>query len=203
MTKTQKQLQSEQTRQQIVDSAARLFARQGYHGTSMAELAAATGLTKGAFYHHFGSKEALFFAVVQSVQEKWERAVGQQVAEVENALDQLALLLENHAKLLRREPILCLVITGLSAEMEDSNPGFVAALHGVYMALISFVEGIIQKGQGARQVRTDVDAQLMALNIVGLLRGVSCFGVLSEMGLDCETVINAVKPVLLDGLRPR
>ena len=46
-----------------------------------------------------------------------------------------------------------------------------------------------------------MDAQLVALNIVGLLRGVSCFGLLSDMGLDCETVINAVKPLLLDGLR--
>jgi hypothetical protein len=32
---------------------------------------------------------------------------------------------------------------------------------------------------------------------------VSCFGVLKDMGLDSEIVINAVKPVLLDGLRPR
>jgi hypothetical protein len=32
---------------------------------------------------------------------------------------------------------------------------------------------------------------------------VSCFGMVGEMGLDCEVVINTFKPVLLDGLRPR
>jgi hypothetical protein len=42
----------------------------------------------------------------------------------------------------------------------------------------------------------------MAINMVGLLRGVSCFGVLDEMGLDCIAVINALKPVLIEGLRP-
>jgi AcrR family transcriptional regulator len=203
MAKTQKQLQSEQTRQQIIDTAAQLFASKGFHGTSMSDLASATGLTKGAFYHHFESKDALFFAVVQSVREKWQDAVGQQVAQAENALDQLAILLNSHAQLLRQEPILCLVITGLTAEMEETNPDFITALHGVYAALIAFIEEILRRGQASGHVRDDVDARLLALNVVGLLRGVSCFGVLKDMGLDSEIVINAVKPVLLDGLRPR
>ncbi len=203
MLKTQKQLQSEQTRRQIIDAAAQLFASKGFYGTSMSDLASATALTKGAFYHHFESKDALFFAVVQSVQEKWENAVGRQVFQVENALDQLAILLDSHAQLLRREPTLCLVMTGLSAEMEETNPSFLAALHGVYGALIAFIERIIENGQARQQVRGDVDARLTALNLVGLLRGVSCFGMLGEMGLDCATVINAFKPVIVDGLRPR
>jgi len=203
MTKTQKQLQSEQTRQQIIDAAAELFTSKGFYGTSMSELASATGLTKGAFYHHFDTKDALFYAVVQSVQEKWQRAVGQEVSQTTNALDQLSALLTSHARLLRQEPTLCLVITGLTVEMEDNNDSFIAALHGVYLALIGFVEQIIVDGQAKQQIRNDVNAQMIALNIVGLLRGVSCFGVLAGMGLDCEVVIHAVKPVLLDGLRPK
>ena len=169
----------------------------------MSDLASATGLTKGAFYHHFESKDALFFAVVETVREKWETAVGREVLQAQNALDQIAVLLNTHAQLLRREPTLCLVMTGLTAEMEATNPGFLAALQSVYSALIQFIEEIIHQGQAHQQVRADVDAQLVALNIVGLLRGVSCFGLLGEMGLDCATVIDAFKPVVLDGLRPR
>jgi AcrR family transcriptional regulator len=203
MTMTQKQLQSEQTRRQIIDTAARLFAGKGFHGTSMAELASATGLTKGAFYHHFESKDALFFAVVESVREKWQNAVASEALQAQNALDQLAILLDSHARLLRREPTLCLVMTGLSAEMQDGNPGFMAALYSVYSALILFIEEIIRRGQADGQIRDDVEARLVALNIVGLLRGVSCFGILGEMGLDCVAVISAFKPALLDGLRAR
>ena len=200
--KNQKQLQSEQTQQLIIDTAARLFASKGFHGTSMSDLASAAGLTKGAFYHHFENKDALFFAVVQSVREKWENAVGIEVVQGQDALDQIMILLTKHAQLLRREPTLCLVMHGLTVEMEETNPSFLEALHSVYRDMIGFIEELIQNGQAQGQIRADVDARLMALNIVGLLRGVSCFGLLNEIGLDCIQVIDALKPVLLDGLRP-
>jgi AcrR family transcriptional regulator len=142
MIKTQKQLQGEQTRQQIIYRA-QLFASRS-HGTSMSELASAAALTKGAFYHHFESKEALFFAVIQSVREKWQRAVGVEVVQAHHALDQIMILLDSHARLLRKEPTLCLVMHGLSTEMEEANPEFLAALHSVYFDMISFIEEIIR-----------------------------------------------------------
>lgn len=202
MAKNQKQLQSEQTQQLIIDTAARLFASRGFNGTSMSDLASAAGLTKGAFYHHFENKEALFFAVIQSVREKWQKAVGIEVFQTQNALDQLMILLSKHAQLLRREPTLCLVMHGLTAEMEATNPSFLAALQSVYVDMIGFIEELIRNGQTHGQIRADVNPRLIALNIVGLLRGVSCFGLLGEMGLDCIEVIDSLKPVLLDGLRP-
>lgn len=202
MAKNQKQLQSEQTQQLIIDTAARLFASRGFNGTSMSDLASAAGLTKGAFYHHFENKEALFFAVIQSVREKWQKAVGIEVFQTQNALDQLMILLSKHAQLLRREPTLCLVMHGLTAEMEETNPSFLAALQSVYIDMIGFIEELIRNGQTHGQIRADVNPRLIALNIVGLLRGVSCFGLLGEMGLDCIEVIDSLKPVLLDGLRP-
>ncbi|MGV9292550.1 TetR/AcrR family transcriptional regulator [Amycolatopsis sp. NPDC003676] len=45
------------TRQLLLDSAVRLFEEHGYHATSVQEIVAGAGLTKGAFYHHFDTKE--------------------------------------------------------------------------------------------------------------------------------------------------
>jgi hypothetical protein len=137
------------------------------------------------------------------VQEKWVNAVGYDVMQATNALDQIMILLTNHAQLLRQEPTLCLVMHGLTAEMEEANPNFLTALHDVYKGMIAFIQELLQNGQAQQQVRSDIDAQLLAVNLVGLLRGVSCFGVLDDIGLDCVVVINALKPVLLEGLRPR
>ena len=51
------------TRGRIVDNAVELFATQGYDATSIAQVIARTGLTKGGFYHHFASKDALLYEV--------------------------------------------------------------------------------------------------------------------------------------------
>ncbi len=53
------------TRERILSAAERLFAEDGYAGVSMPAIAKASGITAGAIYKHFDSKEDLFFEVVQ------------------------------------------------------------------------------------------------------------------------------------------
>src|ERR1700729_2279161 len=54
---------AEATRRAVLDAAKSLFGRQGYAQTSVDEIADAARVTKGAVYHHFAGKEALFRAV--------------------------------------------------------------------------------------------------------------------------------------------
>lgn len=55
-----------QTRQEVLDSAARLFHANGYHGTSIAAIAADAGRTIGAVYSNFAGKEALCLEVLRA-----------------------------------------------------------------------------------------------------------------------------------------
>ena len=55
-----------QTRQDVLDSAARLFSANGYHGTSIAAIAADAGRTIGAVYSNFAGKEALCLEVLRT-----------------------------------------------------------------------------------------------------------------------------------------
>jgi AcrR family transcriptional regulator len=52
------------TREHLLEAAAVVFARNGYHGASLDEVAAAAGFTKGAVYSNFKSKEDLFLALI-------------------------------------------------------------------------------------------------------------------------------------------
>jgi AcrR family transcriptional regulator len=54
----------ERTRRALLDAAAKLFCDKGMEGTSIDELAAAAGYTKGAFYTHFDSKEDIYLALL-------------------------------------------------------------------------------------------------------------------------------------------
>lgn len=57
----------EQTVQLILDTASRLFIQKGYDKTTLQDIIDATGLSKGAIYHHFASKEAILIAVVDKI----------------------------------------------------------------------------------------------------------------------------------------
>jgi AcrR family transcriptional regulator len=59
---------AEATRRAVLDAARSLFGRQGYAQTSVEEIADAARVTKGAVYHHFTGKEALFRAVYAEVE---------------------------------------------------------------------------------------------------------------------------------------
>jgi AcrR family transcriptional regulator len=52
----------------ILEGARRLFAANGFDGTSIDDIAEAAGVAKGAVYHHFASKEAVFLRVLEDVQ---------------------------------------------------------------------------------------------------------------------------------------
>lgn len=58
----------EETRAKLLATARHAFAAQGYGQTSMDDFTAAVGLTRGALYHHFGSKEGLLVAVIEQIE---------------------------------------------------------------------------------------------------------------------------------------
>jgi AcrR family transcriptional regulator len=202
MPKTQKQLQSERTQQQIIEAAAQLFVRKGFYGASISDLAQATGLTKGALYHHFENKDAIFFAVVGSVRDTWRKIVLRNVLKAEGALNRVAVLFDNHARCIDENETLCLVLSGLMAEMDGLNPSFMAALQDLYSDLAHLVERILQKGQAAGQVRADLDTRLVAVNIVGMLRGGGCSQILDHLEADRKARMETLKQMVLDSLRP-
>jgi AcrR family transcriptional regulator len=102
------------TRETLLEAAAVVFARNGYHGASLDEVAAAAGFTKGAVYSNFKSKEDLFLALIDDRMEK-------QTAAFAAELDTPAVSLDDQ---LRR-------IQALIAGAFDRDQG---ALHYEFMA---------------------------------------------------------------------
>lgn len=62
----------EETRGKLLATARESFRRAGYAGTSMDDLTAAAGLTRGALYHHFGDKQGLLAAVAAQIDAEME-----------------------------------------------------------------------------------------------------------------------------------
>jgi len=65
------QQRSEETRARIMESAIKLFSNRGFTASSVDDICAEAGISKGAFYHHFESKQALFLALLDG----WLQAI--------------------------------------------------------------------------------------------------------------------------------
>ncbi len=72
---SRRQQYSASTKRALIDVAEELFTAQGYAGTSLDEIVAGARVTKGALYHHFSGKQALFEAVFEKVEAEATKAI--------------------------------------------------------------------------------------------------------------------------------
>ncbi len=85
-----KQSRSEVTYRRLLKAAEECFSRRGYEAVSVADICEQAGVTKGAFYHHFPSKQALFLALLQA----WIARLEEQLASALDAAPDLAAALQ-------------------------------------------------------------------------------------------------------------
>ncbi|MFT4286246.1 TetR/AcrR family transcriptional regulator [Nocardioides sp.] len=81
---SRRQQYSASTKRALIEVAQRLFSEQGYAGTSLDAIVAGAEVTKGALYHHFSGKQALFEAVFERVESEASRHISRAI---ENELD--------------------------------------------------------------------------------------------------------------------
>ena len=119
---TQEHLDARRT--QILDGARRAFAEHGYEGATVARLEEATGLSRGAIFHYFGSKQDLFVALAWELNVRLgdvllERGIADAVrALVAESPEWLGVLIEAHAKL-RHDPEFVRKMDTREAESSD------------------------------------------------------------------------------------
>jgi AcrR family transcriptional regulator len=70
----------ERTRTALLDAAAEVFAKRGFNGASLDEIAETAGYTRGAIYKHFEGKDDLFYAVMNRVNERSLAMFGERFA---------------------------------------------------------------------------------------------------------------------------
>ena len=86
---------AEQRRRELLTAARRLFMKNGYRETSMDHIAAEAGLTKGALYFHFSSKEDVLFHLVQSFHQEVIDEILALPRRAASPVDVLRILLKN------------------------------------------------------------------------------------------------------------
>ncbi len=124
------------TRDRLLSAAMDVFAARGYHGTVVDDIVAASGTSKGAFYHYFPSKQGIFLTLLdqlaEMVETTVEAAIGHEqgaLAKVEAALRVVLEVVSSQRDLAR---ILLIEAAALGPAFEQSRLG----IHRQFAALI-------------------------------------------------------------------
>jgi len=161
------QARAVETRAVIIAAAADVFGALGYGGASMADICLAAGLTKGAVYFHFESKEALALAVIDAQHER-AIALGSGLLHSDQpGLHVLVRLTVEMAKQLRTDPV---SHAGIRLTMESSNLS--TPVVTPYEDWIGACDVLLRRAILDGDVRADVDVAAAARFISPAFTGV-------------------------------
>jgi AcrR family transcriptional regulator len=151
------------TRDRILQAALQVFAQKGYHRAAVDDIVHASGTSKGAVYHHFPNKEALFLALVDDFSARLAEAIAEAItgahgalAKVEAALGAGLLTFAHHRDLAR---ILLLESVSLGPAYEAKR----AEVHGRFADLI---QGYLDQAVGEGSIKP-LDTRVATLAWLG------------------------------------
>lgn len=195
------QARSEETRRLILKAAEECFARHGYDATGLAEICRQAGVSKGAFYHHFPSKQAVFLVLLDRWLGSLDVQMAALVAAAENPADGLLALARLTAHIFRdgrdRLPIFLEFWTRATHDVQvwEATVAILQRYH-------QFFAGLVRQGieQGSlRQVDPDAAARLMVSMGIGLV----VQGLVSAGGADWTNAAEESTRLILEGLARR
>ncbi len=196
---TDRSIVQEERRKQILDAAVRVFARRGYHGSRVGDIAEEAGVAHGLLYHYFASKEEVLQTVFR---ENWGELI-ERFRAVEAADEPAHEKLEGIAKILlrtwRNDPDLVTVMVREVARSQQLQ-GQVEEIREAF----AIVQRVIEGGQAAGVFRPDLDARLASWVVYGGLEEVLTGWVLGQLPDGEEEVARAERTAIdlaLGGLR--
>ena len=161
----------EHTRDVLLQSAFREIYRSGFQSAALDTILATAGVTKGALYHHFKSKEALGYAVVEEIiapdlRAKWLRPL----QKGKNPIDTLIGIVQSES--VRPEDVCggC-PLNNLAQEMSPLDEGFRKRLAMVFHVWRAGISAALRQGQADGTVRRDVEPAETAGFLIATLEG--------------------------------
>lgn len=189
-----------ETRQLILDSSLDLFNQNGYDATSVAEICDKARVSKGAFYYHFPSKQALFLELMTSWLEGVDglfRYTGNAAQSVPQAFEKMAGFTGRLFDALEGGFPILLEFWRQASRQPEIWEQAVAPYH----QYLEFFEGLIGRGVNEGDFATDLDIQCSARILMAVAMGLLLQASFDPDGADWENVTRSGIQLILDGLR--
>ena len=163
---------SEKTKQYIIEKTAPLFNTRGYAGTSMNDMVAATGLTKGSIYGNFKNKDEVACAAFDSNFSRIQNLIGSELEKHRTYKGKLLAYTKVYENFLKDPfPIGGCPILNTATESDDTHPELKKRAGTALTSWKNSISGLIRKGIEAKEFKKNIDPDQMAITLLALLEG--------------------------------
>jgi TetR/AcrR family fatty acid metabolism transcriptional regulator len=206
-TQSERSRQGRDKRQLILDAAIKVFARTGYHGSRVSDIAREAGIAYGLVYHYFKNKEEILDTIFG---EQWTafleavEAIAEATTSTEDKLLSISALILNAYRV--RSDWVKVLVFEIQRSQRFSDPDQVRAMG----RLFQLVGRIISNAQEAGELRADIDPQIASYLFVGGLDIVVTSHVLNVLTIEGDSsaqanyylkVARTVVDLFLNGIR--
>ena len=161
----------ERTRERLLQAAFQEVRRTGFRSAGINTILAATNVTKGALYHHFGSKEGLGYAIVDEViadlvRDRWLRPLLRDGQPIDILIGIVRRLPTRPTDVRDSCPLL-----NLAQEMSPLDEQFRKRLERIFLAWQRGIATLVKRGQSQGTVRRDLNPDETASFLVAMVEG--------------------------------
>jgi TetR/AcrR family transcriptional regulator, fatty acid metabolism regulator protein len=181
------------TRERIVRSAVAVFARKGYHRATVDDIVRESGTSKGAVYHHFGNKEALFVALVDDFAARLAGAVAAAIEQSHGAVGKIEAGLRAGLETFAAHRDLAHIILLESTSVSPAYQAKRAEIHGRFAALI---QGYLDQAVAERTI-PPLDTRIATLAWLGAVNELVIVSLSTGAPDLVAEVVPALAPMLL------
>jgi len=190
---------SERTRQFIVEKTAPVFNAKGFAGTSLSDLTAATGLTKGSIYGNFSSKDEVALAAFDYNFGRVTAYLKERILATDNAVQRLLVYPEVYRNFLKI-PFLktgCPLLN-TSTEADDTHPLLKQKAADALRFWKRSLENQVRRGIERREIRPDADPVQVAVILMSLVEGAIMQAKVTGSQRDLNMAMDFLEKWLLD-----
>ena len=178
-------------RRELVDAAVRVFARDGFHGSRVGDIAEEAGVAHGLLYHYFRSKDEVLETIFR---ETWSGLVAE-TKRIEQSGDPLRTQLDRFARVylgswLVTPEVIRVLVREVARSPEVGNR--VGEIRELFVVL----QRMIEAASGRGEVRAECDAQLAAWAVYGAFEEILTGWVLGQLPSEDRDVERAVATVV-------
>jgi AcrR family transcriptional regulator len=198
MSEHRQRLSAEERQEEIIKAAVELAGEQGVDNVTTQDMANAVGITQGAIFRHFPTKDMIWLAVIHWVRGRLMGVVDMAASQGSDPLDSLEKMFFAHLGFVDKVPAIPKLV--FTDQLLKKNPKIKELVRSILADYEAKVTGLIAQAKAQNLVRPDLDEHAAAVMFTGIIQGLVMRVSIMEARKSLIAEGKLVFPIFLHGI---